>query len=142
MKDFFAALYEGFSPLDLFYIQDFSRDMYDTEAYVTIGLIMIISSLILEAIYYYTVSNFGNMFKRRYWFLWLLMIAALNFIFAYYHSVVEIENLYMETGAEPSYTFSEYFTFSLVNVLWTLIFSFLFSLIFKIKSVQASRTPF
>jgi hypothetical protein len=136
MNDFFAALYEGFHPLNLFYIQDFSNEMYDSGAYVTIGVIMIFSSLILMTLYYYLLSSYGNLYKRLFWFIWLLIIAIINFAVAYYYSIVELENLQLNYG------FTEHFNFSIVNVLWTVIFSFLFSLILKFKSIQGSRTPF
>ena len=138
MASFFEMIYEGFPPLNLFYINEFSNAMFTADAYTSIGLIMLFSSLIMEVLYYYLLSNYGNLHKRSYWFLWILTIAVINFIVAYMSSMSALEK------SEPgnTYTFSQYFTFSMVNVLWAVIFSFVFSLIFKIKSISASRTPF
>ncbi|MES2487457.1 MAG: hypothetical protein V4581_16110 [Bacteroidota bacterium] len=138
MASFFEMIYEGFPPLNLFYINVFSNAMFSADAYTSIGLIMLFTSLIMEALYYYIFSNYGNMHKRSYWFLWLLLIAVINFTVAYMSSMSALDN------ADPgnAYTFSQYFTFSMVNVLWAVVFSFLFSLIFKLKSISASRTPF
>jgi len=54
MNDFFAALYEGFNPVNLFYIEYFSDDMYESGVYTTIGWLMIISTLALTALYYFS----------------------------------------------------------------------------------------
>ena len=138
MASFFEMIYEGFPPLNLFYINEFSNAMFSADAYTSIGLIMLFSSFVLIALYYYVFSNYGNLHKRSYWLLWLLIIAIINFAVAYTSSLSSLNNY------EPSntYTFSQYFTFSMVNVLWAVIFSFIFSLILKLKSTCASRTPF
>lgn len=138
MASFFEMLYEGFPPLSIFYINGFSDAMFIADGYTSIGLIMFISTLVMEGLYYYVLSNYGNMYKRSAWFTWLLLIAVINFIVAYMSSMSALNQ------SEPgnTYTFSQYFTFSMVNVLWAVIFSFIFSLILKIKSICASKTPF
>ncbi|RZJ70289.1 hypothetical protein [Flavobacterium sp.] len=133
MNDFFAMLYEGFSPMNLFYIQGFSEEMYAAEAYVPIGIIMIITSLVAELAYYYFLSNYGNFYRKKPWFFWILIIAVINFFVAYFFSF---------SALEPNVTLLDCFTFSMVNVFWTMIFCFLFSIALKFKSVKASRTPF
>ena len=143
MNNFFTFLYEGFHPLDLFYISNFSDDMHQTEtAYVTIGIIMIFSSIILESAYYYVISNYGSFYKRKFWFLWLVIIALINFFMAYHFSVATLQDYYSTLSIPYPYTFTEHFTFSMVNVFWTVVFCFIFSVILKFKSIQASRTPF
>lgn len=138
MNDFFALLYEGFSPINLFYISvnNFSDNMFTSGTYVPIGLIMIISSLLSELFYYFFLSSYGNFYKKIHWFLWIVFIAIFNFFVAYFTSRSAM------THEGFGYTFFEYFTFSMVNVLWTMFFCFLFSIVFKFKSVRASRTPF
>jgi magnesium-transporting ATPase (P-type) len=142
MNDFFATLYEGTLLGDLFYIDGFSNDMFQANAYMSIGLIMLISSLLLEVVYYYFISNYGKFFKKRFWFLWILVIGILNFATAYYQSTVAIEDFYSTSTEGSPYSFTEHFTFSMVNVLWATIFCILFSLVLKIRSVRASSTPF
>ncbi len=138
MNDFFAMLYEGFSPIDLFYISinNFSDNMFTSGVYITIGLVMIISALLSELFYYFFLSSYGNFYKTIYWFLWIVFIAVINFFVGYFASMRAMIN------EGFSYTFFEYFTFSMVNVLWTMFFCFLFSIVFKFKSIKASRTPF
>lgn len=132
LTNFFATLYES-----LVYIPDFSDALYHSGGYVTIGLIMIFSSLVLEAFYYYFLSSYGSLFKRIYWFVWLLFIAIINFWVAFYYSD---ELVYSEPL--PDITFIDYNLFLIVNAFWSVIFSFVFSLILKTKSIKGSRTPF
>jgi len=130
MNDFFAMLYENVCYIDTY---QFSQSMYDSGAYVSIGLVMLLSSFFLELFYYFFLSSYGSFYKRIYWFLWILLIMIINFFVAYSFSLSAID---------PEATFLEYFTFSMVNVLWTMIFCFVFSIAFKFKSIKASRTPF
>lgn len=138
MNDFFAMLYEGFHPLDWFYIytDNFSNNMFGSGAYVTIGWIMLLTTFGLEVVYYYLISSFGKLFRNIYWFIWLVFIAVINFAVANYYSRMTMEDQGLEYG------FNEYFYFSMVNVLWAVVFSIIFSLILKIKSIKGSRTPF
>lgn len=138
MASFFEMIYEGFPPLSLFYINGFSDDMFLADAYTSIGLIMLSSSGVMMFLYYFVLSNYNNLYRRSFWFLWLFIIGWVNFIAAYFSSKAALD----AAVPQNSYTFSQYFTFSMVNVLWAVVFSFLFSLIFKFKSVSASRTPF
>ncbi|KOS04807.1 hypothetical protein AM493_01170 [Flavobacterium akiainvivens] len=138
MASFFEMLYEGFPPLNLFYINGFSNDMFSADAYTSIGLMMLFSALIMEGLYYFVLSNYGKMHRRSFWFLWLFIIAVLNFVLAYINSMSSLTKV----GTGSDYTFSQYFSFSMVNVLWAVVFSFIFSVIFKFWSVSASRTPF
>jgi len=133
MNNFFATLYES-----LFFIDtnNFSENMFLSGAYVSIGLIMVISSLISELLYYYFISNYKMFYKRTYWFLWIAFTSLINFIVAY-----SISFSAMAANGDI-YTFIEYFSFSMVNILWTMAFCFLFSIVFKFKSIRASRTPF
>jgi len=131
INDFFSLLYEK-----LFYSQGFSNDMYESGAYVTIGLIMVCSSIVLEVIYYYLLSSYASFYKRIFWLVWLLFIAIVNFSVAFHYSTVAIEN----AGVE--YPFSDHVGFSLINSLWAGIFSFVFSILLKTKSIKGSRTPF
>lgn len=142
MEDFFAAIYEGFHPLDLFYIKDFSEDMYSSGVYVSIGLIMLFSSLFLMALYYFALSNYGNFYKKIYWLLWILIICIINFFVGYYNSLMAMEDTYANSENGHPYWFTQFFTFSMINVIWTFFFCFVFSMILKIKSVCASKTPF
>ena len=137
MNDFFATLYEA-----VFYIDNFSSDMYDANAYTFIGIIMVLSSLLLEAIYYFFISNYGGFYKRSYWFLWLVVIGIINFAVGYLYSSIAMEEFYSTSEEGSPYSFTEFFSFSMVNMAWAIIFSFFFSIILKTRSIKASKTPF
>ncbi|TDE04278.1 hypothetical protein [Flavobacterium sandaracinum] len=142
MNDFFAILYEGTFLGDLFYLDGFSNDMFEANAYMSIGLTMLLSSAFLEFIYYYFISNYSGFYKKRFWLIWILVIGIINFGAAYYQSTIAIEDFYSTSTEGSPYSFTEYFTFSMVNAIWAIIFSFLFSIVLKFKSVKASKTPF
>lgn len=142
MEDFFAAIYEGFHPLDLFYIKDFSEDMYRSGSYVSIGLVMLISAFILMSLYYFVLSNYGKFYKKFCWFLWISVLCLINFCVAYFNSLNAMEDLYAGSDNGHPHGFTQFFTFSMVNVFWTFFFCFLFSLVLKMKSITASKTPF
>lgn len=138
--DVFTNLYEGGFLSNIFHFGQFSDDMFDANAYMLIGLIMIITSFIFEVIYYFLLSNYGRFYKTIFWLVWTLLIGLINFFVAYYYSSEAIYNFYLPADP-PNYT-TEYFSFSMVNVLWSIVLSVIFSLFLKIKSTKASRTPF
>lgn len=142
MNDLFGPLYEGFYPWGLFYIDGFSQDMYDSGVYSIIGWFWIISSILLTLFYYYILSNYGSWFRLGHWFLWVLFACVINFTAAYYISIGEMADYYQHTDDGSPYGFSEHFRFSMVNAFWTFLLCVVLSIIFKIKSIKASRTPF
>lgn len=134
MAGFFEMLYEGLPQAKIFYIRNFSADMHTADAYAGIGMAMLFSSFIMEALYYYVLSNYKNWYKTRNWMLWLIIICAINFVIAFLASKSAV--------GSNGYGFSYYLRFALVNVFWAVVFSFIFSMILKFKSTTASRTPF
>ncbi|WP_010250503.1 hypothetical protein [Myroides injenensis] len=142
MNDLFAALYEGFSPLNLFYIENFSSDIYETGAYVTMGWLMIIISIVMTVLYYFLFSNYSVFYKKIYWFLYLVLIAIVNFAVAYNISLSAIEDLYISSEQGNYYGINDYFQLSIVNALYGFILCFIVSLLVKSFSVQATKTPF
>ena len=54
MNDLFAPLYEGWG---LFYLDNFSDDLYNARLYIPIGLTMLLSSLALMGVYYYVINH-------------------------------------------------------------------------------------
>lgn len=142
MNDLFAPFYEGFYPWEIFYIEGFSQDMYDSGTYIIIGWFLTLSSLSLMLLYYYLLSSYGKWYKRSYWLLWLMIVCGINYFGAYAISIGEMEAHFRESDHGSPYGFSEHFSFSMVNALWAFLFSVIFSVLFKWKSVRASRTPF
>jgi hypothetical protein len=134
MAGFFEMLYEGLPHAKIFYIRNFSADMHSADAYASIGIAMLLSSFIMEALYYYVLSNYKNWYKTRNWLLWLVTIGIINFVIAILAAKSAVGG--------NNYGFSYYLRFAMVNLFWALVFSFIFSMILKFKSTTASRTPF
>lgn len=135
MNDFFSNWYEL-----LAYLGDFSEDMYNQSLYISIGLCMTLIPVGVLTIYYYAV----NSVKFSKWWHWLSLVVALcaiNFGIAYSTSYYELAYLYEQQNKALPYGI-EFFSFSLVNVLWTFIVSFAWSLIIKWGSKNCRRTPF
>ena len=135
MNDFFANWYEL-----LAYFPGFSNDMYYQNLYITIGICMVLIPVILFTIYYYAV----NSVKLNKWYHWvglLFILCGISFCIAYFCSYNELLYLYEQQDKELPYS-SEFIGFSFVNVFWTLVVSFVFSMIIKWRSKNCSRTPF
>lgn len=132
MNDFFAPLYEGWG---LFYLNTFSDDLYNNQLYLPVGWTLLLSSLVSMAIFYYVINH--PRFNRWYhWLLFTALIAVINFAVAYFTSYNEINLLYEE---DPYNT--QYYTFGLVNFLYTFIFSAIFSFALRWWSINSATTP-
>lgn len=134
--DFFPLLYDN-----LISNPDFANDLYTLGIYNSVGMIMVLSSLICMILYYYVVSNYSNNYKLYFWAIWIIVLAFINFSTAYYFSDLEMEKLYLDNPPNP-YTVTDYINFSFLNFIWTIIFCFILSIPLKIKSTRASKTPF
>jgi hypothetical protein len=140
INDFFATLYQYFTDL-LCQNLNFTPELYDNFIFQEIGVKMVSLSLIWMFIYYYGVSNYGNLYSLKKWLIWVLIICIINFMVCYYYTEYDIYLIY-KPGEYPYGFWSEFFPFAIVNVFWTIIFCFGFSIVLKIKSTRASKTPF
>lgn len=134
----FAPIYELFG---LAYRGPFSDDLYTNNIYGPIGTTMIITTAVLITAYYYLISNYGSFYKNKFYFLWTLLIALLNFATAFYLA----DNLLYQVYSPDEYPgeyLSDIYILSLINFMWSIILSFLLSIVIKFKSIKASRTPF
>ena len=133
MNDFFVFFYESFG-----YIEGFSKDLFDSGVYVTIGFLMLAISAAGVLAYYYLINH--PRFNR--WFYWLIVIlvlASINFSIAWAMSDGIIWELYYKVIPYPS---SYFVTFSIINALWSIFFSFVFSMAFKWRSRNCKYSPF
>lgn len=142
MNDFFASIYEGFNPLNIFYIEFFSDDMYESGVYSTIGWLMILSSILVVVLYYFFISNLGKLYKTAFWLVIIGVIALINYMIGFYFSMNAMNDFYTTSEEGNPYGFFEYSQFGLYNVLWAVLLSIIVSLIVKGKSIKASKTPF
>lgn len=136
MNDFFTKWYELGS---YFYLGPFSDAMYDKNLYVAIGFCMLLVPIVLLTLYYYVVNS--RKFNR--WWHWLLLvviICAINFGIAFGVSYNGINT--DGTGDVGFPLGANCAGFSFINAFWTLIISFLWSMIIKWGSSQCRRAPF
>lgn len=135
MNDFFASWYELISSFD-----GFSDSMYYNGLYVAIGFCMVLIPIVALTLYYYVVNS--RSFNR--WWHWLLLvviICGINFGIAFGVSYNGIVNAF----GSPDVGFPlvpSCLGFSFINVLWTFVISFVWSMIIKWGSTQCRRTPF
>jgi hypothetical protein len=140
MNDFFATIYELGS---LFYLGDFSEDLYDHNLYMSVGIVMLVSSLAGMLIYYYAIDSTRWGWDKWYkWLLFVVIVGIINVVYAYWTVLSKLEAVYAEVGEGIPFTDVDFFNFSTVDFLWTLIFCFVFSLLVKWKSVNCRKTPF
>jgi len=124
----------------LAYFDGFSDDMYNQNLYITIGLCMVLIPAVALTVYYYALNSVS--FAR--WWHWLLLVVVLcviNFIISYSASYSELSYLYEQQNKALPYG-AEFFSFSLINALWTFVVSFVWSMIIKWGSKNCRRTPF
>ena len=132
MNEFFANIYE------LWYLDDFSTDMYNYNIYLSIGLTLIISCPLLILIYYKVIDH-PHFSRLKHWLLYVLIIVLFNFGFAWFWASSEIDIIY---DGQQTFTFESYLSFSLLNGIYAFVLSFLISIPMKKISNNCSTTPF
>jgi hypothetical protein len=135
MNDFFANWYELIS-----YFEGFSDSMYDNSLYVPIGFCMVLIPIVFLTLYYYVVNS-RRFNKWWHWLLLVVIICAINFGIAFgisYNGIYDIHGT-----DEVGYPLvASCIGFSFINVMWTALISFVWSMIIKWGSSQCRRTPF
>ncbi len=126
MNDFFIWLYQTFHGL-----QD---DPLWDEVYVMVGIISLIFTLCLVAIFYHLLNRyFINWFKISRWFLILFLNSLILSILALIISFNIIEPV--EIG-------SEFYSFPITNFIISALFYSLFSFFICFNSPFAKYTPY
>ena len=135
MSDFFSNWYEL-----LAYLGDFSEDMYNENLYISIGLCMALIPVGVLTLYYYAINSV-RFSKWWHWTLLVVFLCGINFGIAYSVSINELSYLYEQQNKVLPYGI-EFFSFSLINVFWTFVVSFVWSMMIKWGSKHCRRTPF
>jgi len=136
MNDLFAPFYEGWG---LFYLNNFSDDLFNNKLYMPVGLTLLISGLVFMVVYYYVINHprFNRWFH---WIFYVLFLCLLNFIYAYFTTKNELSLIYENNGTPLPYSF-EFYTFSLVNAFWVFLWAIILSFIIRWGSKNCSTTP-
>ena len=137
MNNFFAELEEVFGYI---YLNAFSDELYDNNIYTKLGIVLTITSLLWMFIYYYIINHprYSNLIS---WIIWILIGGLVNFILTYSISYNLLSELYYNSEKKMEYT-NEFSILSSINFGWSLIFTFIFSILIKSKSSNATQTPF
>lgn len=133
MNDFFAAIYELITGQDT----ELSKLLYDGKTYFPVGLSMLLLSAIFMAVYYYAINH--PRFNR--WFHWLIVIGVvclINFAIAYFMADGVVWDAFEKTDGYVT----QIVTFATANAIWTIVFSFVFSILMKWRSSNAKHSPF
>lgn len=133
MNDFFATLYEL-----LINVDHFSNEMYNNLWYIPIGLCMILIPIVLLTLYYYVINS-TRFSKGWHWLVLVIITCAINFIISYSISFHGLSSIF---GDHVDGLHVYCLSLSLINMIWSFLVSFIWSMIIKWKSSNCRRTPF
>jgi hypothetical protein len=136
MNDFFATLYEAGSA---FHLGDFSMELYTNKIYFLVGVSLFLSVILLSLVFYYVIDH-PRFNKWTHWLLFTGIVCLLNFGLAFYFTYAALDVLYSTQGTEMPYG-SEFWIFSLINLLYAFLLSILVSLAVRWWSRNCSTCP-
>lgn len=135
MDDFFNTIYYYTND---FYSTELDNYLYETVAgYLHIGLVMLITSCIASALYYYLFEPVRR--QNMIWFLTAGVNAIVNLIFAMWYTMTPLIN--NEIDSRDGWSYLDCTFFSITNVLWSFIFYVVVALFIKWWSL-AKYVPF
>lgn len=122
----FTSLYEVFIGENPDYPE------YREGIFSSVGLLTFLLAAVIAAVFYAGLGRWRPVFeKTSHWFITLALAALLGFLLAYTQARGTL-------GATDSYTTR----FALFNALYSVVYFFLFSILFKRFSIYARHTPF
>lgn len=151
MRDFFAMIYECFL-YDNNYILLFN-ELYQGDGYILLGLALLLIPLLLFVLFYWdSRMPWGNPYRKKFsWFIWLFITAIVIIGVSYgiiysalFSSSTPALIQAMNDPATFYWPFAEKLTLyiAILNGAYSLLVSFLWSLLLKQKSVLHIHIPF
>lgn len=135
MEDFFDTLYYYTSNL---YGKELDNYLYDTvHGYLHVGLVMLISSAIICALFYYMLKPVRHQLVT--WFGCVGLDAFLNFLVALWYTNTPLIN--NEIDESDSWSILDTFGFGFANIIWAFAACVVISLLIKWWS-PAKYVPF
>ncbi|WP_266202365.1 hypothetical protein [Pontibacter kalidii] len=129
IQSFFSGLYEMVlgRPIPANFTNDYREVVFPNT-----GLMLFIITLAIVILYYYVLNRVMStgLYKTQHWVMFLILNAIIAFIIP----ITQVSSNDIETH---SYTYM----FAFVNVIYSLILFFVFSILLKRGSVQAWTTP-
>lgn len=139
MNDIVANIYELWG---LEYLGDFSKYMYRADLYSSVFLVMFISSIIILFIYYKPLDHI-QLAKKWIWALIVLALGLICSLAAYNIAVTGIDDyLFQNNIKQTQIKNSDFMTFSCIVFGWTVLLSFIWSVLFKYFSINSRKIPF
>lgn len=135
MNDIFASILEFGG---LFYLGQFSDDLYNNSFYTGIGLVALLVPLLLMFIFYKTANSGRN--KVGHWLLALFSSSVLTSLICTIMADSQLKGVY--DGGDLPWGWSELIGFFLCALVVTLIFGFLYSLGLKYINSNTRKCPF
>ena len=132
MDNIFTALYEL-----IIGQQGLPELLHRAGAYSSVGSLMLTLSFFGMTVYYYVI-NHPRFNKWSHWLLTIGVISLINFLIAYF---IADGVVWQSEGTVDGYII-QMITFGLANLIWTIVFSFLFSMCLKWGSRNAKYSPF
>lgn len=125
MEDFFNTIYYWTNGL---YSQELDNYLYDTVAgYLHIGLVMVVISFLVSAVYYYMFKPVRR--QIAWWFVFCGISALVNFLFTLYYTMTPLINNDIDSSNEWSYLDCVFMGVS--DIIWTLVFYVVAALFLK-----------
>lgn len=120
------------------YGQELDNYLYDTvPGYIHVGLAMVVLSVITTILFYYMLKPVRH--QMGIWFGCLSLNALLNMAVALWYTNTPLIN--NEIDESETWTTLDTFGFGIANIIWSVIFVVVFSLLFKWWS-PAKYIPF
>lgn len=130
MNDLFAKMFEL-----LFHAGNMNIDLYEENVYGTVGIIMLIISLLVPVIFYFAMDK-ARYAGFLYWFLGLTTVFLLIFGISFFLARRSITTL------SPDYVLTQYLYFSAIVALYGIVIYFITSIILKRFTTSLARSPF
>jgi hypothetical protein len=130
MNDLFGKMFEL-----LFKGGNMNADLADNNVYGTVGIIMLILSILVPCIFYFMMDK-ARYAGFKFWFLWFIILFVLIFGITFFLARRSLTTL----GAD--YAISQYLYFSAIVAIYGIVFYFILSIILKRFTTSLSRSPF
>jgi hypothetical protein len=129
MRELFNHLYE--------FLHDSQSPVYEDKVYFTVGIWLILTTLLIGVIFYCVVNRLRAKYYKR-WPHWGGCL-ILNMVIGFLVPIIIVHSL----GDDQIGAFSpDTLLLSLINMLYAAVFFFLASMVLKWFSLSAKYTPF
>jgi hypothetical protein len=152
MKDIFASLYElmksfyGSDLADHLYGMDEKGDLTRNALYNTVGILMLLSTVVIVVFYYLflnTYLNTARYSKGSWWTGMFLLCLGFNFFMGFYLPYLDKDNgNIVNVKIAEAVGNQQFIGFGFANLIWSLMLFLILSFLVKRVSTNASTTPF